>query len=390
VAIDFGNCGILEVFAELVPGTVGEADRKRARENRLGLCVKWGRMAEGRALIAAGVDVNAPNAHERQTPLAQALQSCRIDFVKILLAAGADPSLPARKRVRPVLLAAEERQWEAAILLVRAGADPDVLDHQGRSIWTFARDCPGAVETLQRGGLTPPAQTPARRPRPIERKPLGRYREPASLRALRGLRDRCAKDGLDFELIGLRLPNGEDYRYPDTPPDLLPFACTGGDGIHFGVLTDFGTARALDRAPIVCVSPTNDPAVTLVAANIKEFLAVVCRLGDAEALDGMPTGLAEEKGWLADLRASKMDDDRSVRKACSAVIARVRRPSSYPASAVWSSRRWLSARPGTPGWSSPPGTAWGSCRSGGPGPRRCPRSTRAIPRSFTTTAAWSG
>ncbi len=45
-------------------------------------------------------------------------------------------------------------------------------------------------------------------------------------------------------MIGFR-PSLQDDSYSITPPDLIPFANTGGDGIHFGFLTDFGSVSTL-------------------------------------------------------------------------------------------------------------------------------------------------
>lgn len=76
-----------------------------------------------------------------------------------------------------------------------------------------------------------------------------------------------------------------DHHYAMTPLDVIPFAGTGGDGIHFGFLTDFGNEKDLENAPIVLVSPSNDPPLKLVANNLRDFLKIVMAIGDAEFLD---------------------------------------------------------------------------------------------------------
>ena len=43
--------------------------------------------------------------------------------------------------------------------------------------------------------------------------------------------------------------------YESTPYDVITFASTGCDGIHFGFLTDFGTVSDLENAFVVCISP---------------------------------------------------------------------------------------------------------------------------------------
>jgi hypothetical protein len=68
------------------------------------------------------------------------------------------------------------------------------------------------------------------------------------------------------------------FPYSTTPLDLLQFAWTGCDGIHFGFLTDFGAVADLEQAPIVCVSPSTRPPLTLVARNLYEFLCALCEV----------------------------------------------------------------------------------------------------------------
>ncbi len=68
-----------------------------------------------------------------------------------------------------------------------------------------------------------------------------------------------------------------------TPLDVIPFAFTAGDGIHFGFLTDFDYSKDLTETPIVCVTPMGE-SMRLVAANLNEFLQLVYAIGDAEIL----------------------------------------------------------------------------------------------------------
>lgn len=64
-----------------------------------------------------------------------------------------------------------------------------------------------------------------------------------------------------------------DFAYPCDPVDSILMASTGWDGLHFSFLTDFGTVRDLEHAPIVFVEPIcHEYHVSLVAANIKDFL----------------------------------------------------------------------------------------------------------------------
>ena len=75
--------------------------------------------------------------------------------------------------------------------------------------------------------------------------------------------------GLNFYLVL------EKFRYFNTPIDVITFGNIGVDGIHYGFLTDFGTVKDLEVAPIVCVSPMEfDRPTRIVARNLREFLAV--------------------------------------------------------------------------------------------------------------------
>lgn len=91
-------------------------------------------------------------------------------------------------------------------------------------------------------------------------------------------------EGLSLAAIGL-IPVVESDFYSITPPDLIPFARTGGDGIHFGFLTDFNNVSDLKDAPIVCVSPTNDPPIRYLASNFKEFLNLAVSVPYVEMLE---------------------------------------------------------------------------------------------------------
>ncbi len=84
-----------------------------------------------------------------------------------------------------------------------------------------------------------------------------------------------------------------DNLYGVTPIDVIPFAYTGNNGIHFGFLTDFNTVENLDEAAIVCVAPSYDPPINIVAKNLKSFLSFIC--------------YAEYASLLADIYESQID-----------------------------------------------------------------------------------
>lgn len=116
------------------------------------------------------------------------------------------------------------------------------------------------------------------------RKIYGSYEIPDEIFKLHELETELNDIGLSLDMIGFR-PCLHNYSYSITPPDLIPFANTGGDGIHFGFLTDFGKVQNLTKAPIVCVTPTNDPPIRYMAHNIFDFLNLVSSIPHVELLE---------------------------------------------------------------------------------------------------------
>lgn len=112
----------------------------------------------------------------------------------------------------------------------------------------------------------------------------GSYSIPKEVSQLIQFEEGLQKDGLSLATIGL-IPIVEPFFYAVTPPDLIPFAHTGGNGIHFGFLTDFNEVSDLMEAPIVCVSPTNDPRIRYVARNFKEFMNLAVSVPYVEMLE---------------------------------------------------------------------------------------------------------
>ncbi|HZG15821.1 MAG TPA: hypothetical protein VE710_12455 [Candidatus Bathyarchaeia archaeon] len=63
--------------------------------------------------------------------------------------------------------------------------------------------------------------------------------------------------------------------YACSPLDSVTFAGTGMDGIHYALLTDFGTVKNLEDAPVICISPMDfGNCVRLVARNLQDFLVI--------------------------------------------------------------------------------------------------------------------
>lgn len=114
----------------------------------------------------------------------------------------------------------------------------------------------------------------------------GQYDIPKEVLLLHQLENELSNEGLSLSHIAFQ-PIDQFGSYSITPPDLIPFASTGGDGIHFGFLTDFQSVSNLSEAPIVCVSPTNDPPLRYMARNIREFLNLVYSVPYAELLESI-------------------------------------------------------------------------------------------------------
>jgi len=81
-----------------------------------------------------------------------------------------------------------------------------------------------------------------------------------------------------FDPIGLiLLAPSEKNHYWCTPINSLPFASTGGDGVHYGLVSD-GDGFT-DFSPVVMTVPMCDTPNLIVGANLREFLSLGCRFG---------------------------------------------------------------------------------------------------------------
>jgi hypothetical protein len=116
----------------------------------------------------------------------------------------------------------------------------------------------------------------------------GKYPVPKTLLQVIDLQAELAKEGLlrYGDLLGYYF-SLDDFRYLNTPLDLLSFASTGGDGIHYGFLTDFGLVEDLEEAYIVRVSPMDfDDPIKIVARNLRDFLRMMyCAPASLDLLD---------------------------------------------------------------------------------------------------------
>lgn len=140
----------------------------------------------------------------------------------------------------------------------------------------------------------------------------GAFTIPDEVLKLIQLEEDLQKEGETLDTIGFR-PIVTQFAYSITPIDVIPFADTGGDGVHFGFLTDFGKVGNLNDAPIVCVSPTNDPPIRLIASTLQEFLRMAISVPHVGLLEEcwqwndreMVDGILEE--WRSDDYQKKRD-----------------------------------------------------------------------------------
>lgn len=93
-------------------------------------------------LLRAGALVNEPDSENRATtPLLRALDGNCDRIVKDLLAAGADCNLPDADGTTPLMMAAQRDNLENVKVLIRRGADPDVVNENERQgALVFAED----------------------------------------------------------------------------------------------------------------------------------------------------------------------------------------------------------------------------------------------------------
>lgn len=103
---------------------------------------------------------------------------------------------------------------------------------------------------------------------------FGKYDVPPTLQTLISLQNVLGDDEQFYLCLNFYL-SLEDFRYYNTPSDVVVFGNLGIDGIHYGFLSDYGSVPNLEEAPIVCVMPMDFERPTrIVAKNLREFLRV--------------------------------------------------------------------------------------------------------------------
>lgn len=141
---------------------------------------------------------------------------------------------------------------------------------------------------------------------------LGKYvKMPPTIELLKELENILVKEGYSLDLdFGLILES-DYFAYDVTPYDVIPFASTGCDGIHFGLLTDFGTVSDLENAFVVCVSPMDFGShIKVVARNISEFVSLICTLKGAVTIANLNSINKEEQyqSLLKELKQEEIDN----------------------------------------------------------------------------------
>lgn len=133
--------GLLGTLLWMLPGS------SAAAEARLADVVEHRDRDAARALLAQGVDVNAPQI-DGMTALHWAVYRDQTDMVEWLLAAGADPTVENRYGVTPLSLACTNGNSVVVEKLLEAGADPNAALPSGETaLMTAART--GKLKPLQ-------------------------------------------------------------------------------------------------------------------------------------------------------------------------------------------------------------------------------------------------
>jgi hypothetical protein len=148
---------------------------------------------------------------------------------------------------------------------------------------------------------------------------FGKYDVPPTLQRLIDVQNDLGDQeqfylGLNFYL------SLENFRYFNTPSDVVVFGNIGLDGVHYGFLTDYGSVTNLEVAPIVCVCPMDFERPTrVVAKNLCEFLRV--NLTDGELFynqfDSEENYLVANDQWVTEAANSPYqpsEDEKLVRE----------------------------------------------------------------------------
>lgn len=103
---------------------------------------------------------------------------------------------------------------------------------------------------------------------------FGKYDVPPTLEKLIDFQKEIGGPEPFYKGLYFYLVLDDNYRYFNTPSDVIVFGNIGVDGIHFGFLTDYGSVDHLEAAPVVCVSPMDFESTKIIAGSLRDFLRV--------------------------------------------------------------------------------------------------------------------
>lgn len=153
------------------------------------------------------------------------------------------------------------------------------------------------------------------------------YKMPKLYNQLKTLDKKLQKEGYSlFDQFGLLLGEVVTH-YQVTPLDVIPFGSIGVDGIHYGLLTDFGKIQDIEEAFIVLIAPMDfGDQHKIVAKNFHEFLNLAWTTGNAIDVANFKLVKTEEDyaRMLTDFEESQKEMDDDYRRETSHVLKRIR------------------------------------------------------------------
>ncbi|TWT25389.1 hypothetical protein [Planomicrobium sp. CPCC 101110] len=134
----------------------------------------------------------------------------------------------------------------------------------------------------------------------------GKYAKlPTALEQLRNFDAALKKEGLSLDAGISFMWTDNEMAYTVTPYDVIVFGHIGSDGIHYGLLSDFGTVPDLENAFVVCLSPTDyGDHIKLVAKNAAEFVDLLYTMKSAVAVSNFLL-MSEQAHYQKFLKYSK-------------------------------------------------------------------------------------